>query len=94
MIIIGLLSVIALAVLIERMVYMVVKPVKKLTNVITSMTEGDFTVEIDVRNRDEIGMMSRGVETFVESMRNMISFIRGVSEKLHSQANNRDQLCL
>ena len=94
MIIIGLLSVIALAVLIERMVYMVVKPVKKLTNVITSMTEGDFTVEIDVRNRDEIGMMSRGVETFVESMRNMISSIRGVSEKLHSQANNRDQLCL
>ena len=87
MIIIGLLSVIALAVLIERMVYMVVKPVKKLTNVITSMTEGDFTVEIDVRNRDEIGMMSRGVETFVESMRNMISSIRGVSDKLHTQAN-------
>lgn len=50
MIIIGLFSVIALAVLIERMVYMVVKPVKKLTNVITSMTEGDFTVEIDGRN--------------------------------------------
>lgn len=65
MIIIGLFSVIALAVLIERMVYMVVKPVKKLTNVITSMTEGDFTVEIDVRNRDEIGMMSRGVETIL-----------------------------
>lgn len=92
MIIIGLLSVIALAVLIERMVYMVVKPVKKLTNVITSMTEGDFTVEIDVRNRDEIGMMSRGVETFVESMRNMISSIRGVSDKLHTQANNSNDV--
>lgn len=73
-------------------VYMVVKPVKKLTNVITSMTEGDFTVEIDVRNRDEIGMMSRGVETFVESMRNMISSIRGVSDKLHTQANNSNDV--
>lgn len=92
MIIIGLLSVIVLAVLIERMVYMVVKPVKKLTNIITSMTEGDFTVQVDVRNRDEIGMMSRGVETFVESMRNMISSIRSVSDKLHTQANNSNDV--
>ena len=92
MMIVGLVSVLLLAVLIERMVHIVIKPVKTLTNVITSMTEGDFTVEVNVKQRDEIGKMSRGVEKFVASMRGMISSIRGVSDQLHEQANSSNDV--
>ena len=77
-----------LAILIERMVHIVISPVKELTKVITSMTEGDFTVEIKTKNYDEIGTMSQSVEKFIQTMRNMIHSIRGVSDKLYEEANN------
>ena len=77
-----------LAILIERMVHIVISPVKELTKVITSMTEGDFTVAIRTKNYDEIGIMSHSVEKFIQTMRNMIHSIRGVSDKLYAEANN------
>ena len=77
-----------LAVLIERVVQVVIKPVKELTRIITSMTDGDFTVRVTTKSNDEIGVMSRGVERFIQSMRSMILSIHGVSDKLHIQADN------
>lgn len=88
MIIIGLVSLLMLAVLIERVVHLVIKPVKELTRIITAMTNGDFTVQVNAQSNDEIGIMSRSVEKFIQSMRSMISSIHGVSDKLHVQADN------
>lgn len=88
MIVIGLISLLLLAVLIERVVQVVIKPVKELTRIITSMTDGDFTVRVTTKSNDEIGVMSRGVERFIQSMRSMILSIHGVSDKLHIQADN------
>lgn len=92
MMIIGLLSVALLAGLIERVVHIVIKPVKELTGVILAMTEGDFTVQVQTKSRDEIGVMSRSVEKFVSSMRMMIASIHGVSDKLHVQADNSNDI--
>ncbi|MCI5494501.1 MAG: methyl-accepting chemotaxis protein [Lachnospiraceae bacterium] len=88
MAVIGIISLILLAIVIERVVHVVIRPVKELTKVITAMTDGDFTVSVKVRSRDEIGVMSQCVERFIESMRGMISSIHGVSDKLHVQADN------
>ena len=88
MIVIGLISLLLLAVLIERVVQVVIKPVKELTRIITSMTDGDFTVRVTTKSNDEIGVMSRGVERFIQSMRSMILSIHGVSDKLHIHADN------
>ena len=44
MILIGVISVLLLAVLIERVVHIVIKPVKDLTGAIVAMTNGDFTI--------------------------------------------------
>lgn len=87
MLIIGIVSVILLAVIIERVVNMVIKPVKELTGAITRMTDGDFTISVNASGSDEIGMMSRGVEKFVLSMRNMIASIHNVSDRLRNQAD-------
>jgi len=90
MLVIGLISALILAVLVERVVHMVIRPVKKLTNVITSMTDGDFTVSMQTKSSDEIGIMSRHVEKFIVSMRAMIASIHEVSDKLNQQAGNSD----
>lgn len=92
MIIICIISVLVMAVLIERVVSTVVKPVKELTGVITDMTNGDFTIDVDVKKNDEIGVMGNCVEQFIKSMRNMISSIHVVSEKINEQAGNSDQI--
>ncbi|SFO20686.1 methyl-accepting chemotaxis protein [Pseudobutyrivibrio sp. UC1225] len=88
MIIIGAISLLLLGILIARVVHIVISPVKNLTEAITAMTDGDFTVSVDTKSRDEIGLMSVHVEKFIDSMRQMISSIHGVSGKLHMQADN------
>ena len=92
MIIICLVSVILLAVLIERVVSMVMRPVKELTSIITDMTNGDFTIDVKSGKNDEIGVMSRCVERFISAMRSMLASIHSVSEQLSEEANTSDVL--
>lgn len=88
MVFFGIISIIALVVLFERIVHVVISPVKKLTDVIRTMTEGDFTVSGHTKSNDEIGIMGRCVEKFITSMSSMIASIDGVSDTLHCQADN------
>lgn len=92
MLVIGLLSIILLAVLVERVVHMVIRPVKELIKVITAMTNGDFTVQVKAGSNDEIGVMGGYVEQFIRTMRKMIASIHGVSDKLSTQAGNSDKI--
>lgn len=92
MLVIAAISVLILAALISQVIRVTIKPVKELTNIITSMTEGDFTVSVAAKSNDEIGVMSAGVERFIESMCNMIASIHGVSGKLHAQADSSNQV--
>ncbi len=92
MIVIGLVFIALLAVLIERVVHIVIRPVKELIKVITSMTEGDFTVHVKLKSKDEIGLMGGHIEQFILSMRQMIASIHTVSNKLSAQASNSDTI--
>ncbi len=92
MLAIGLVSVILLAILVERVVHMVIRPVKELIKVITAMTNGDFTVSIEARSNDEIGIMSGHVQQFILTMRQMIASIHTVSDKLSRQAGDSDTI--
>ena len=88
----GIVSVLVLLVLVERIVHIVIRPVKKLTNVITAMTEGDFTIHNHTGSNDEIGIMSRCVNKFIDAMRAMITSIDNVSHILHDQADNSKEV--
>ncbi len=92
MIVIAVISLIILVVLIERIVHMVVKPVRSLTNTITSMADGDFTIGVDVKGRDEIGKMGRSVEGFLVSIRGMLHEIQDISGKVSSQSETTNSL--
>lgn len=87
MIVIGIICIAILCVLIERVTHVVIKPVKEMTKVITRMASGDFTVSIKSRGNDEIAVMSRSVERFIASMKQMIAEMGDISGKLKGQAD-------
>lgn len=92
MIIISIISILVLCVVIERVTHIVINPVKKLTKVITAMTDGDFTVSVTTEGNDEIGVMSRSVEQFIESMKRMLSSMGDISGRLGMQADSSDNV--
>lgn len=92
MIIISIIAILLLCVVVERVTHMVIKPVKKLTETITAMTSGDFTVSVLTKGNDEIAVMSRSVEKFIASMRSMISSMGDISGKLKGQALSCDDV--
>lgn len=92
LIIIAVIFLIVLVILTERVINYVIKPVKILTTTIVSMTEGDFTVEVKTKGSDEIAIMSRSIEKFIQVMRSMISDIIMISGQLNQQAENSSQV--
>lgn len=86
MIIVGIVCIMVLCVLVERMTNVVVKPVKNMTKAITQMASGDFTVSVNVKGHDEIAVMGQSIQKFILAMRQMISQIGDVSVRLKEQA--------
>lgn len=88
MIIFSIISILVLCVLIERVTHVVIRPVKEMTRVITSMASGNFTVSMKVKGNDEIAVMGRSVEHFIASMKEMIRQMGHVSDRLEKQAGS------
>lgn len=88
MIIFSIISILVLCVLIERVTHVVIRPMKEMTRVITSMASGDFTVSMKVKGNDEIAVMGRSVEHFIASMKEMIRQMGHVSDRLEKQAGS------
>jgi methyl-accepting chemotaxis protein len=94
MIVIAVISLFILVLLIERIIHMVVKPIRSLTNTITTMADGDFTVDVKVRGKDEIGRMGRSVEEFLVSIRGMLHEIQDISGKVSDQSETTNGLSI
>ncbi len=87
--IVVIMAIIAIAVLIiviERVIHFIINPIKKLTDAIIQITQGDFTVNVKLKGRDEIAIMSQNMQTFIETMRGIIDEINIMSLKLNGQA--------
>jgi methyl-accepting chemotaxis protein len=89
---IGLVAVILVIILILGVVSKVVAPISDITKHIKSMSEGDFTIDVNVNSNDEIGMMGDRIGEFVESMRKMLQSINGESRKLQEESDNSDSV--
>lgn len=85
-------AVIAAAVLIVVIIWMmnqVVRPVQQVTNVLSEVAAGDFSKNIVTGGRggnDEIAGMSSSMQMFLQKMRGIISDISGTAEWLNRQA--------
>lgn len=66
----------------------VTKPVKKLTENIVSITNNDFTVQIEAQGNDEISLMNKNMKTFIEHMRDTLSGMRTETTQLSVEADS------
>ena len=64
------------------------KPVGALTENITRITDGDFTVDIPKGGDDEIGLMNNNMKTFVDHMRGTLGNIKDETDRLAIEAEN------
>lgn len=88
----GVVAVLILIVIILVMTNRLFRPLKSITQNITDMSAGDFTIDIKTESNDEIGVMGAKVREFVESMRGMLSSINTESAKLKEQSENSDEV--
>lgn len=89
---IAIVSILILMLLIERITHIVIKPVRGLTDTITTMSNGDFTVNVNTTGQDEVGKMSRSVEQFIVAMRGMIQQIRLISQQVSHQSETTNEV--
>lgn len=84
----------ALALLVGTLSIMnrVVKPVKKMTNVITGIAEGDFSQNLEVKGNDEIARMSNNMQMFITQMRETIADISNTADWLKKQSEENGQV--
>ncbi len=87
LVIISLLLILLIAGLSYVTVHIAVKPLRELTGKLKAMSDGDFTITVEPKGRDEIAEIERSVKVFIESMRNMIQEIIDISDKLKTQAD-------
>lgn len=92
MIFISVFAVLLLCVVIERSIHVITKPVKKLTDNIVSMGNGDFTIAIEAKSNDEIGEMSRSLQDFVVSMKKMLGDIHMISDHVANQSETTNEV--
>lgn len=92
MMIISLVSIAVLCIAIERVTHVFISPIRKLTKVIRTMTDGDFTVTVKSKGSDEVAVMSRSVERFIETMKQMLASMGTVSGRLEEQAEVSDNV--
>ncbi|SER82007.1 methyl-accepting chemotaxis protein [Lachnobacterium bovis] len=92
LIIVGVVAVILLIILISLVVTKIIAPLSAITNNITAMANGDFTIKVHKSSNDEIGTMSSKVSEFVGIMREMITNINRESERLKEQSDNSNEV--
>ena len=90
--VVGAVAIILITVLILLVVRKVIAPLTHISNNISAMSEGDFTIEVDSSGNDEIGLMGSKVSDFVASMKKMLASISDESEKLKEESDNSDRV--
>ncbi|MCR5772996.1 MAG: methyl-accepting chemotaxis protein [Butyrivibrio sp.] len=89
-IIIGFIGIALISIIILLTINKAMAPLSDISKDIIAMSEGDFTIEVESKSNDEIGLMGDQVNEFVISMRKMLHSISDESDKLKVQSENSD----
>jgi len=64
---------------------LIAKPLQDLTvNVANKVAEGDLTIDIEVRGKDEVGQLLAAMKNMVDKLRDVVSDVRAVSDNVAS----------
>ncbi len=62
----------------------IVKPVNQGVDFAKGMAEGDFTKEIDIKQKDEIGILAEAMNTMVRKLRDVVAEVQSASDNVAS----------
>ncbi|WP_026507946.1 methyl-accepting chemotaxis protein [Butyrivibrio sp. MC2013] len=79
------------AVILNMIRHIVSRPVKSLTDNISMITTGDFTVDIPKGGNDEIGTMNNSMHDYVSHMRGTLGEMKEISNNLIDEAVNSQE---
>lgn len=83
---IGVAVLLFILVIVLVMVGKITSPIKKLTDTIVAVTEGDFTTEIQISGNDEVTVMASCMQQFQDVMRGVLGSISKISGQIDGQA--------
>lgn len=86
MVLIAVVATIGLILAILRVMNGVVRPVRKMTDAIDRIAEGDFSYNLETKGNDEVARMGRNMQMFITGMRSTISEISNTAKWLESQS--------
>jgi len=66
----------------------VLKPLDKAVSNLTEISEGNLSLDVEVKSNDEIGSLQKGMRTTVEKLRGIISQIITMTGVLNDASNN------
>ncbi len=81
-IILSLISLIALIFLISSTVKKMLRPLNNATNAIEQINKGDLNINIEVKSKDEFGVMAEGFNYMASGLKNIIYDINNITQKL------------
>ena len=73
-------------------IHRIVTPIHKLTDSIVSITDGDFTTEVDTKGNDEVAIMAGSLSRFLDVMRITLSSIINISDQIDDQAKGSNEV--
>ena len=91
--IIGLAILVVAAILVFMLVSSITRPLKNTVAVINELAEGegDLTIRLDAKSKDEIGQLALAINQFIENLWQMIGQIRENSIEINKYADNMNQ---
>ncbi len=78
MLIVVVISIILLSLIIERISTSIIKPIKLLVGKVLEISDGDLNVQIDVKGKDELAILSREFNGFVTRLRESMGKIKNL----------------
>lgn len=90
--IVGIIVIAIISVILTLLINRITKPIKRLTDTIVAVTDGDFTADVEVSGNDEVTVMSGSVKRFLSVMRETLGSIVNISDKIDSQAKGSNQI--
>ena len=76
MIILGILSILIIVILVERIAHSIVRPIKALAKEVVTISSGELNTSIEVKGNDEISLLGRELNNFIDKLRNSMEKIK------------------
>lgn len=89
---VGIIVIAAISIVLVIMIQRITTPLKNITSTITSVTNGNFTVDVPVTGNDEVTVMADSLNRFMEVMRRTLGSIVNISDKIDVQATGSNQI--